>query len=318
MHTKPRIRNVHARTKETRQIPQRLVKRKGEDRKQKNIEDIISVLRSTEPDDIPTFVAKDLHKLPPVTFDHIDVTRLLKDIVTLQSQVRALQEKQEEYMTKKDFEISVRDYEKKKIVSEAEAGETEPYVNTKRGGFCLQDSYDSTSGPMGLMTGLSNGTPPNVTMQKRVPAQPSPSYACVAAVPTSKPISVTPVQRVNQVEAHASPPADAMMSCNAMNCEPSGAETQNNNEGEWVRVVRRKSSRFKGTRGTATVDSSTKLKAADLQIPLYIYNVSKENTERDVAEYVYGKTQINIVPEKCSLIREGRSVFGGLVADLPL
>ncbi|VVD06076.1 unnamed protein product [Leptidea sinapis] len=54
-------------------IPQRLVKRKGEDRKQKNIEDIISVLRSTEPDDIPTFVAKDLHKLPPVTFDHIDI-----------------------------------------------------------------------------------------------------------------------------------------------------------------------------------------------------------------------------------------------------
>ncbi|CAH2208522.1 jg2465, partial [Pararge aegeria aegeria] len=34
-------------------LPHRLIKRKGEDRKQKNIDDIIGVLRGTEPDDIP-------------------------------------------------------------------------------------------------------------------------------------------------------------------------------------------------------------------------------------------------------------------------
>lgn len=33
----------------------------------KSLQDIITVLKETDPDDVPTFVAKELHKLPPVT-----------------------------------------------------------------------------------------------------------------------------------------------------------------------------------------------------------------------------------------------------------
>lgn len=46
------------------------------------------------------------------------------------------------------------------------------------------------------------------------------------------------------------------------------------------------------------LDPAEKFKAAEVQIPLYIYNVSKEVTERDVAEYVFEKTHVNIIPEK--------------------
>ncbi|CAH2268488.1 jg16918 [Pararge aegeria aegeria] len=53
-------------------VPQRKVKRKGEDTNSRNIEDIIRLLKGTEPDDIPIFVAPDLQKLPPVSFDHVD------------------------------------------------------------------------------------------------------------------------------------------------------------------------------------------------------------------------------------------------------
>ncbi|XP_075990250.1 uncharacterized protein LOC142985894 [Anticarsia gemmatalis] len=45
----------------------------------------ITLLKETDPDDVPTFVAKELHMLPPVTFDHVDVTSLLKDIVSLKA-----------------------------------------------------------------------------------------------------------------------------------------------------------------------------------------------------------------------------------------
>ncbi|KAF9820493.1 hypothetical protein SFRURICE_009912 [Spodoptera frugiperda] len=45
------------------------------------------------PDDVPAFVAKDLHKLPPVTFDHVDVTRLLKDIISLKTSLAEVQSK---------------------------------------------------------------------------------------------------------------------------------------------------------------------------------------------------------------------------------
>lgn len=38
-------------------------------------------------EELPVFVARNLYKLPPVTFDHVDVTRLLKDIVILQQEM---------------------------------------------------------------------------------------------------------------------------------------------------------------------------------------------------------------------------------------
>lgn len=36
----------------------------------------------------PVFVARDLEKLPPVTFDHVDVTKMLKELVLLQSEIK--------------------------------------------------------------------------------------------------------------------------------------------------------------------------------------------------------------------------------------
>ncbi|XP_022834947.1 uncharacterized protein LOC111362504 [Spodoptera litura] len=62
---------------------------------EKSIQDIISILKVTDPDDVPTFVAKELHRLPPVTFDHVDVTRLLKDILFLKTSLVEMQSKLE-------------------------------------------------------------------------------------------------------------------------------------------------------------------------------------------------------------------------------
>ncbi|KAF9794016.1 hypothetical protein SFRURICE_015185 [Spodoptera frugiperda] len=60
---------------------------------EKSVQDIITLLKVTDPDDVPAFVAKDLHKLPPVTFDHVDVTRLLKDIISLKTSLAEVQSK---------------------------------------------------------------------------------------------------------------------------------------------------------------------------------------------------------------------------------
>ncbi|KAI5639816.1 hypothetical protein NE865_07716 [Phthorimaea operculella] len=40
-----------------------------------------------EPNTLPDFVAKDLHRLPPVSFDHIDAASLLKDILVLKQDI---------------------------------------------------------------------------------------------------------------------------------------------------------------------------------------------------------------------------------------
>ncbi|KAM3960302.1 uncharacterized protein ACR2FA_005601 [Aphomia sociella] len=63
----------------------RIPSRRRDEKGERSLQDIISLLKETDPDDVPAFVAKQLHKLPPVTFDHVDVTRLLKDITTLKA-----------------------------------------------------------------------------------------------------------------------------------------------------------------------------------------------------------------------------------------
>ncbi|KAF9805151.1 hypothetical protein SFRURICE_013344 [Spodoptera frugiperda] len=60
---------------------------------EKSVQDIITLLKVTDPDDVLAFVAKDLHKLPPVTFDNVDVTRLLKDIISLKTSLAEVQSK---------------------------------------------------------------------------------------------------------------------------------------------------------------------------------------------------------------------------------
>lgn len=65
--------------------------RKGDGKSKRLLQDIIKVLKETEPATLPTFVAKDLNRLPPVTFDYVDVTSLLKEILTLKQDVHRIQ-----------------------------------------------------------------------------------------------------------------------------------------------------------------------------------------------------------------------------------
>lgn len=68
-------------------VPGRRVTRKGDGKTTKTLQDIIKIMKETDPDQLPTFVARDLNKLPPVTFDHIDVTRFLKDLTLLKAEM---------------------------------------------------------------------------------------------------------------------------------------------------------------------------------------------------------------------------------------
>ncbi|VVD00473.1 unnamed protein product [Leptidea sinapis] len=63
----------------------RHVQRKGDDKKKRNIKDVIRLLKEVDPDAQPNFVAKDLNRLPPVLFDHVDVTRILKDMLNMKN-----------------------------------------------------------------------------------------------------------------------------------------------------------------------------------------------------------------------------------------
>lgn len=69
-------------------IARNVAKRNNKDHKK--LRDIIYVFKNTDSDITPIFVAKELLKLPPITSDCVDVTKLLKNIVVLKSEVNNL------------------------------------------------------------------------------------------------------------------------------------------------------------------------------------------------------------------------------------
>ncbi|KAH9637043.1 hypothetical protein HF086_013859 [Spodoptera exigua] len=70
--------------------PSRKIMRRKEGNQQKSVQDIIKIVKETDLECLPIFVAKDLNKLPPVTFDHIDVTTFLKEMSLLKKEVASL------------------------------------------------------------------------------------------------------------------------------------------------------------------------------------------------------------------------------------
>lgn len=130
----------------------RKVLRKGDGKSEREIDDIIEVLKDIDPDQCPIFVAKELHKLPPVTFESIDVTRLLKDIVLLQNEVKCIKEN---YVSAEQVNKMLNELENK--MSPSSFNNFECNINAKRGTlsrFNTNCNYDS--GPIGLTHVLEN------------------------------------------------------------------------------------------------------------------------------------------------------------------
>ena len=122
------------------------VRRKdGKKKMSRDLDDMICVLKGSNSELFPIFVAKELHKIPPVSFDHVDVTRLLKDLVQLQNKVSALEQN---IVTTEQFDSFKLEVEHMKYSSLLNYP-VETNVN-KRRGACLQNSINLDSGPIGL------------------------------------------------------------------------------------------------------------------------------------------------------------------------
>ena len=57
--------------------------RKRDGKSVRDIDDILCTLKEADPEVLPIFVARELQKLPPVLFDHVDVTQILKDLLKM-------------------------------------------------------------------------------------------------------------------------------------------------------------------------------------------------------------------------------------------
>lgn len=292
------------------------IKRKNKGKEQRDLVDIINVFRSVEPDQFPIFVARDLEKLPPILFDHLDCTKLLKDLLLLQNEIKEIKK---EYVTQtqlKDLKTDLLKMQNDSLIPTSLCK-----LNMKRGGWLLE------SGPVGLShvsnssvvddcnnsidesslqildnneqlfrkmkevgeENFDRGSESAVLPQR--PAERSPPSPRVAtasarartynAVARSTTPRQKPLTSPERARVHMSQTAST------------ARESVQNKDG-WEKVsYRRKRNnmnyRYMGSAGTAR-DNEGKFKAAIKTVPIFITKVHKNTTEKDIVDYVNHKT----------------------------
>lgn len=343
------------------------VRRKdGKKRISRDLEDIIGLMKSTNVELFPIFVAKDLHQVPSVSFDHIDSTRLLKDIERLQRQVRSLEEKVVTIEMFERLRLEVENLKHASIVDNYPCHDSNK-VN-KRRGACINNSfYELNSGPIGLqyvpikstqisaeeikchstpspmhlLTSINNNTK-SVSLQsgKKVATETHMHVEAPTAVSNgasenycdigigAKSVSKMPTQEINIeatentavsntsiitcAQAAVNDPIltskDNGMSADSFNSRElrrindlgmksnvDGIQRQDDNS-EWRIVQRKSAKKYKliGQKGCASTSPNGKFKAADVRIPLFISNVSKETSEQDIISYIKDKTNEDV------------------------
>ncbi|CAH2208108.1 jg3526 [Pararge aegeria aegeria] len=85
----------------------RNIQRKGEDKNKKNVKDVIKRLKETDPKLQPIFVAKDINRLLPASFEHVDVTRLLKDLTAMKCELHIIRNESVSKMEMTLFEARI-------------------------------------------------------------------------------------------------------------------------------------------------------------------------------------------------------------------
>ena len=68
----------------------RYPKRKGQYKKISTMQDILHILLELETSHMPLFVARDLGNLPPLSYDHFDVSKLLHDVESVRNEINLI------------------------------------------------------------------------------------------------------------------------------------------------------------------------------------------------------------------------------------
>ncbi|XP_061718813.1 uncharacterized protein LOC133526278 [Cydia pomonella] len=284
----------------------RKITRKSKGKEERDLVDIINVFRSTEPDVVPIFVARQLERLPPILFNSLDCTKLLKDMLKMQND---LDEIKTSYVTlqqldrlKEELQVAKNNYLPPSSICN---------VNTKRGAWAV-DTFDS--GPMGILQ-CNSTVIENCEVAKQVPGHESANRSILQeGVPRSlhdssayQRSSVDKVESAHALiadtaQTHATatpmPPGerqliqDVNIAIGTADNVSSIISVPNNDEG-WNLVQRRSTRtskyRLQGKYGVAT-GLQCNFKAAERKVPLLITNVHKDTTREDVMQYIRKQT----------------------------
>lgn len=303
------------------------ITRKGNGKSKRDLFDVITLLKELDPELIPIYVAKDLQKLPPITFDHIDATKLLKDILVLQKELQTIKHT---YVTEEQLDALRNDLKNLQRMSIVNNFATD-HVSRKRGGG-LMDSYFLNSGPVGLphtsqeVTGAeahdcnspTNLKSPSSELSSHSPENASPICFSVPQQVLSEtgvndspvPVNTVVVTRTSQPTVTSRGGVWSKLKTAGVEKAQSENETLSteNNKDEWITVSskqkkdKKEKNRFFSAKGKASCSGN--FKAADMKIPLFINYVDKDTTEDDILQYIEQKTKCNVTMKKINTKRD--------------
>ncbi|RVE41283.1 hypothetical protein evm_014067 [Chilo suppressalis] len=310
----------------------RKILRKHKGKEERDLADIINLFKSAEPDEIPIFVARQLEKLPPITFDHLDVTKLLKDLVRIQATVDDMKSNYATVKDLKDLKAEVLQMKNNSFLPTSTLK-----VNKRRGAWLLDDGPMEVSHMMNSSINESctnNDTETDIITPRyrnmrvclneaqqrsqaagKSSAHESPVAAtdnCKTGLLSAAAHTISPVRIISQLSALnnktvSSVTAEEQRSALPENDEKLPANTSNARKyEEWQQVTNRKKRptyRYLGQSGVAR-DLASKFKAADKKVPVFITNVHIDTTEEDITTYILNKTNEMVKLEKIIMKRE--------------
>ncbi|XP_061715306.1 uncharacterized protein LOC133523647 [Cydia pomonella] len=289
----------------------RKINRKSKGKEERDLLDIFNVFKSTEPDVIPVFVARQLERLPPILFNSLDCTRLLKDMLKFQNDLAEIKETYATLDQLKGLKLEL-------LANKYDTCPLTPIcnVNTKRGAAWALDTMDS--GPVGILQCNStldsyhdreqatNNDHPNKKIWE-VGAQKTTHGSAVEQRSSGDKSGNDDAATLSGGVARPKPavPERQLIEDTVNNSgglvkrvthEPSSIkllDPLSNNEGKWEKVESRKKQRkyrYHGKYGIAR-DLQCNFKAAERKVPVLITNVHRETTENDIIQYIYGQTK---------------------------
>lgn len=313
-------------------VPTKLRKivRENKGKEKRDITDIINLFKSANTDEIPVFVARQLERLPPLDFNHLDCTKLLKDILKVQTEIAEVKSTYATLEQIKELKAELL------RIKHDSLPPPRAFVNTRRGAWL------SDSGPVGLShnsleeecsekcineyrdimevedksteckrrleaddralqitDSASDAFCDEPIQREGVRSSATVTSECAAA-------SACAPTRSERITAKQQLTADSGSTTLAAQGEFEPTHVENNNHGPWNKVSYGKKTnkyRYHGKSGLAR-DTECNFKAADKHIPIFITNIHSETTEDDIVKYIHGKTQDSVYLEKITMKKE--------------
>lgn len=282
----------------------RKISRKRQGKEVRDLEDIINLFKITDPNDIPIFVARQLEKLPPITFDHLDCTKLLKDLLLLKEEIELV----------KTSYVSVKQFEELRseiftLKNESKLNSPTKFVNTKMGAL-VANSESIINGTANMsvieVNNVCNKYQENVPISKKVTRNNSESNISSCEQGTnyvneqSAVVTHHDMHNSQQRPAARAPPVsenkttvscdDKITSASAPSEVGSECDEQQNSGWNTVTYKNRQSYRYKGKAGIAR-DVEGSFKAAERKVPIFISNVHKDTLTKDIVSHIQCKTK---------------------------